>query len=130
MLSVGGDRLVGGECQALVGGPQALDERRTECLGAQQGRGERLQVGAGRHELHRAQSGGRAGHRLSGAAGQRTVPVRDRIGNERLEAQRTTVTAGAVAARFPDAFDELGQGAILSESRRSERISTEPFVSR
>jgi hypothetical protein len=64
---------------------------------------------AGTWGLELAQRGGRSSDGLRGATGERSVPVRDRVGYERLEAERLAVSASAVAATLPETVDELGQ---------------------
>ncbi len=121
---VGRDGLVRGERQPLVGRAQALDERGSEGLRVEQRGGDRLEVVAGTLGLELAQCGGRSGDGLRGATGERLVPVRDRVGYERLEAERLAVTASAVAATFPETVDELGQRSDPSraEMLRKERV--------
>ena len=64
---------------------------------------------AGTYSLKLAQRGCRLGDSLRGAAGEWSVPLRDRVGHERLEAERLTVAPRSVAAPFPEAVDKLGQ---------------------
>ena len=56
-----------------------------------------------------AHGGGRDGNGLSGAAGKRPVPAEEAVGNEGLVSEGPAVSAGSVAACFPEAVDELGQ---------------------
>jgi hypothetical protein len=47
---------------------------------------------------------------FGGARLERLVPVADAVGYERGEAEWLAVPAGAVAAAFPEAVDELRDG--------------------
>jgi hypothetical protein len=62
--------------------------------------------------LELAQCRGRASDGFRGATGERSVPIRDGVGDERPEAERPAVSARAVAATLPEAVDELGQRSL------------------
>jgi hypothetical protein len=72
-------------------------------------------TGPGRVQF--AEGRGGASYRLGRWASERCVPAADRVGDERVEAERPAVSAGAVAAAFPEAINELGDRTILSSAR-------------
>jgi hypothetical protein len=111
------DGFEGRQRDAFVRCAETLDERRPERLGSQQRAGEHLEIMPSARGLDFAERGGCSGDRLGGAPREGLIPVADRIGNERVEAERLAVPPGAVAATLPEAFDEFGQRGILSSGQ-------------
>ena len=78
--------------------------------------------------LELSNGGCRSSDGFGGAAGKRPVPIADGIRDERLVAERAAVPAGAVAAAFPYASDELGRRPILSLLHQYKTKTSDPFV--
>ena len=67
---------------------------------------------AGRIEFAQGRGGSR--HGLGGPPGERRIPIADWVGDERVEAEWSSVSPRAVAAAFPEAIHQLRDWTILS----------------